>query len=316
MRSILTLGNFSISSNITAQSNTSTLRFIAEDLNFFISNKVCKNVDIKKDYICVIDLGLFELSLRMSDKMYGGSPRVDLRASNNILHVRTCSDSCRALMQLLTYFASDGDLTMNKSSTDSLNLPNSGDDETLLGNESMNYLSKSQVARVNSLMEEAMEDTEKGSLYESENDFLNNDKVEVFFFPDERTILTEKVKKSNEVRVTIPQMDLDDVDDDFCILGEEAGVGIAPKNGIPEVRMLCQEPLRVIDNHFAVPLGKTDFLKAPKHFPPPVLRYTLCEMTLVWHLYGGKDFGDPQNVVKKHVTLDERNLHHNNMQER
>lgn len=39
-----------------------------------------------------------------------------------------------------------------------------------------------------------------------------------------------------------------------------------------------------------MPVGKTDLLKPPKHFPAAVLRYTLCEMTLIWHMYGGYDF--------------------------
>ena len=78
-----------------------------------------------------------------------------------------------------------------------------------------------------------------------------------------------------------------------------------PKHGVPEVRWLSEEYLRVIDNHFSVPLGKTDELKAPKHFPKAILSYTLCEMTLIWYMYGGKDFGNSQPVTKKHVTIDD-----------
>lgn len=37
-------------------------------------------------------------------------------------------------------------------------------------------------------------------------------------------------------------------------------------------------------------MGKTDLLKPPKHYPIPVLRYTLCEMSLIWYMYGGSDF--------------------------
>lgn len=33
-----------------------------------------------------------------------------------------------------------------------------------------------------------------------------------------------------------------------------------------------------------------DQLKRPAHFPDPVMIYSLREITLVWHLYGGKDF--------------------------
>lgn len=159
---MVTLGSFSISSNIAAQTNTSTLRFIAEDLALFISDKLGNHVDLRRDFVCVMDLGLFELSLRLNEKMCGGAPRVDLRASNNCLHVRTCADSGSALMQLLTYFASDGDIASNLDTSDTISVPGSGDEETLLGDESVNNLSKSQVERVNSLMEEAMEDTVKG----------------------------------------------------------------------------------------------------------------------------------------------------------
>ena len=159
---MLTFGCFSVSSNIAARTNTSTLRFIAEDLAFFISDKLGNHVDLRRDYVCVMDLGLFELSLRLNEKMCGGAPRVDLRASNNVLHVRTCADSGQALMQLLTYFASDGDLGTNSASTESIAVPSSGDEESLLGDDSINSLSKSQVERVNSLMEEAMADTVKG----------------------------------------------------------------------------------------------------------------------------------------------------------
>lgn len=164
LRSMVTLGNFSVSSNIAAHTNTSTLRFIAEDIALFISNKLGKNVDLKRDFVCVMDVGLFELSLRLNDKMCGGAPRVDLRASNNVLHVRTCSDSGRALIQLLTYFANDGDLSSNIETTGNITVPSSGEEESLLGDECVNTLSKSQVERVNNLMKEAMEETVKGNI--------------------------------------------------------------------------------------------------------------------------------------------------------
>lgn len=39
-----------------------------------------------------------------------GHPQVELRMSNNTVNVRTCSDSCSALLQLIQYIAADGDL--------------------------------------------------------------------------------------------------------------------------------------------------------------------------------------------------------------
>lgn len=63
-----------------------------------------------------------------------------------------------------------------------------------------------------------------------------------------------------------------------------------PKDGEPVIRLLTAEPVAVIDNHFRIPIGKTDMLKAPDHFPCPVYRYTLSEISVVWSMYGGRDF--------------------------
>ena len=43
-------------------------------------------------------------------------PKLDLRASNNIVHIRTCSDTCSALAELIKYIASDGDLVPQEGS--------------------------------------------------------------------------------------------------------------------------------------------------------------------------------------------------------
>jgi len=63
-----------------------------------------------------------------------------------------------------------------------------------------------------------------------------------------------------------------------------------------------------MDNHFTVPAEKVDILKAPKGYPQPVSKYTLREMTIVWHMYGGNDFPKSDtdtktSSTKKHVVL-------------
>lgn len=37
-------------------------------------------------------------------------PRFELRCSSDVIHIRTCSDSCAALMNVIQYVASYGDL--------------------------------------------------------------------------------------------------------------------------------------------------------------------------------------------------------------
>lgn len=50
-------------------------------------------------------------------------------------------------------------------------------------------------------------------------------------------------------------------------------------------------PIIVHDGHFSQPLGSTDLLRAPAHFPVPSSRVVLREVSFIWHLYGGRDFG-------------------------
>lgn len=71
------MGIFSMSSHLSAQANISTLTFLAEECALFLSEKAPAKhgvastalVDLKRDYVQVIDLGLFELSLRTNDKV-------------------------------------------------------------------------------------------------------------------------------------------------------------------------------------------------------------------------------------------------------
>ncbi|ELU17929.1 hypothetical protein CAPTEDRAFT_154368 [Capitella teleta] len=186
-RAMVTMETFSISSNIIAESPTSLLRFLVDDAALYLSDRChAHSVDLKKNYVCVLDVGLFELSLRSSDGKDPRYPKTDLRLSNNIVHLRTCADSCHALAELINYIAADGDL-------------------------------------------EGIQDEEQLCLRKS-------------------------------------------------------------KDGEPRVRLLTSKPIEIRDHHFAMPLGKADLLKAPDHFPNAVLRYTLKEMSVVWYMYGGRDF--------------------------
>ena len=40
----------------------------------------------------------------------------------------------------------------------------------------------------------------------------------------------------------------------------------------------------------AVRDGRVDQLQRPRHFPEPVTAYTVRELSITWHLYGGRDF--------------------------
>lgn len=84
-----------------------------------------------------------------------------------------------------------------------------------------------------------------------------------------------------------------DTDDDFCFIGDEE----KPKYGFDGIQP-SEEPIRIVDNHFSVPLDKHDMLRAPQGFPQAVTRYTLCDLTVSLHFYGGNDFPDGKNPAE------------------
>ena len=81
---------------------------------------------------------------------------------------------------------------------------------------------------------------------------------------------------------------------------------------VPVVKCLLEEEeeLTLVDDHFSVPVssvtwpmaalewcccmvvqdGRVDQLQRPRHFPEPVTAYTIRELSITWHLYGGRDF--------------------------
>ncbi|XP_065094861.1 autophagy-related protein 2 homolog A-like [Ochlerotatus camptorhynchus] len=431
-RAVITVGSFMISSNITTESSGLTLRFIAEDATLCLapqtvslpniggekepqrkSNSASAREDNRvtvlpsNELVCLVELGLFEISLRLNEKATGSFPKFDLRTAINDVHVRTCADSGRALAQMIGYLAAEGDLLPQDDGASDV-----GDNESVcglpMGNELEGDLvpvkpaqapevTPKQQQRVNSLMAEAME--ESLSLQSTNSDLSRDDQlladgegVEVFFFPDEDQTRAAARKKlinnlvsdnsnkrrfasdddslsieegssipssyqdddhylkqrpfdeqsedtasvntemrellnfecsvmglqkehddDDEVVEALPQVTMDlgdvnkfggsstklesaiensphrkvssDTDDDFCFIADEE----KPHCGNQEVPVL-EDPIRIIDNHFSVPMGKPDLLLAPKGFPMAVTRYTICEMSVTWHLYGGHDF--------------------------
>uniref|UniRef100_A0A182K4W6 Autophagy-related protein 2 n=1 Tax=Anopheles christyi TaxID=43041 RepID=A0A182K4W6_9DIPT len=476
-RAIITIGSFMISSNITTTSSGLTLNFIAEDVTLSLApqqvtvtasggkdssssgHQVAQNTSKitvlpSNELVCVVEVGLFEISLMLNERVTVKFPKFDLRTAINDVHVRTCADSARALAQLIGYLAAEGDLLLPDGDTDAevpignsisgipdtaacgggssfekkkdisgmQGLPMGGEPEGELlpvrppSSATAPVVTPKQQQHVNTLMADAMEE----SLYiesTSGSDGARDDSllgsgdgagVEMFFFPDERERLMKHGKDSNvsdsnsnkrrfgsdddslsiddgssipssyhdddhylrqhdrqQQHVSPSGADMDDdsasvnmrelmnfersvlgqppinyslgdddeddtgvealpqvtkelgdvnklnqnrtesavgsgvshfphrkissdTDDDFCIIADEERPHRDDSNN-QEVPV-SEDPIRIVDNHFSIPSGKPDLLKAPEDFPSAVERYTICEMTVTWHIYGGRDF--------------------------
>lgn len=57
------------------------------------------------------------------------------------------------------------------------------------------------------------------------------------------------------------------------------------------MKQLTSDPVKIKDDHFRQPLEGGDPSRSALNFPIPEVRYLIKEISVIWHLYGGKDFG-------------------------
>lgn len=315
-QTLVSMESFSISSNITANTTTSQLRIIAEEVFLYISDKVSKDdpPDLSDGYVCVADTDLFDISARTSDVPGQHVSTIKMKASNNITNLRTCVDSCQALQALVTYLASDGDLASDPSPPPE---PSScggrgGGSGTVLV-EHLSSVTGTMADHLQSLVASAMHESCSSSSSSEEDDEGSDDSFQDARGGYKYSHYVENLRNrrhdvdlrqevhENEVDTTTSSQsrteshvssaaDSSYSDEEFCILEDYPGVGIMPRSGEPQIRMLVTEPIEVRENHFSSAARNTDQLRAPRNFPEAVQKYTLREMTLVWHMYGGCDF--------------------------
>ncbi|KAF6726611.1 Autophagy-related 2-like protein A [Oryzias melastigma] len=312
LRALFTAESFSLSSNIIVDTATFHLRFILDDSALYLSDKCeADTVDLRKDYVCILDIDLLELAITTWKGNNTGKlsqPLFELRCSNNVVHLHTCADSCAALINLLQYLVSQGDLHPPPRLTSPTEIAG----QILPLSESpasMVSCPPAETAEINQYdLADALMDTERSHREESSDPgsptVPSGSPVSVYLFPGEASKQIPSVlqRDTHELDGLVStaieaQADMSDEDsevstdnDDFCIL-EAPGMGIPPRDGEPVVTVLSQGPIKVKDSHFSRPRGSSDLLRAPSRFPVPQSRVMLREISVVWHLYGGKDFG-------------------------
>uniref|UniRef100_A0A8C1FWK0 Autophagy related 2B n=1 Tax=Cyprinus carpio TaxID=7962 RepID=A0A8C1FWK0_CYPCA len=281
VRSLLTVETFSISSSVSLDHSSSSLRIILDEAALFLSDKInAVSVNLARDYVQVVDMGTLELRITATE------PRFELRCSSDVIHIRTCADSCAALMNLIQYIASYGDL-----------LPPSGLEAKL--NDCSNYSVFSFVV-CNNNIKITLLTFESALLCLGVNEDHSHDheppRSDLFLFPDESGNLGQEPSPTYPVLhsplISPPAPSLVHDTDDFCIL-DTPGSRILEKDEEPVVKKLISEPILVREEHFSVPLEGSSSTRGPLHFPVPEIRYLVKEISVVWHLYGGKDFVGP-----------------------
>uniref|UniRef100_A0A8C1PB08 Autophagy related 2B n=1 Tax=Cyprinus carpio TaxID=7962 RepID=A0A8C1PB08_CYPCA len=298
VRSLLTVETFSISSSVSLDHSSSSLRIILDEAALFLSDKInAVSVNLARDYVQVVDMGTLELRITaVKPGPDGKMPRFELRCSSDVIHIRTCSDSCAALMNLIQYVASYGDL-----------LPPSGLEAKRRSTKQRvkvaqaPLLPEAEQQILQDLMSDAMEETDSLQSHMPQQDGVNEDhshdheppRSDLFLFPDESGNLGQEPNPTyptlHSPLISPPAPSLLQDTDDFCIL-DTPGSRIPEKDEEPVVKKLISEPILVREEHFSVPLEGSSSNRGPLHFPVPEIRYLIKEISVVWHLYGGKDF--------------------------
>ncbi|XP_067848216.1 autophagy-related protein 2 homolog B-like isoform X3 [Heptranchias perlo] len=315
VRALVTVETFTISSNIELDKYCSTLRIIIDDAALYLSEK-CNPVavNLKKDYVRVLDMGVLEFRITASKPTAEGErlqPRFELRCSSDVIHIRTCSDSCAALMNLIQYVASYGDLREPCKFQDTpvaaaqRSRAGSGDSAPCR----TSGLAEAEQKLLRDLMIDAMEEMDvlpsspppppasqqSNGIYDDLIQEREPARSDLFLFPDESGGSSQEQSPSSTM--ILPEHHAaytsshseQPESEDFCILD-------APKMAVtretePIVKKLFTGPILIKDEHFMLPVKKMDTSKAPLHLPIPEVRYVVKEISVVWHLYGGRDFG-------------------------
>uniref|UniRef100_A0A8C2KYL5 Autophagy related 2A n=1 Tax=Cyprinus carpio TaxID=7962 RepID=A0A8C2KYL5_CYPCA len=237
----------------TGHSLKSSFRFILDDSALYLSDK-CESdtVDLRRDYVCVLDIDLLELAITT----WKGTDSSKL--TQPLFELR-CSNNVVHVHTCADSCAALVNMLQYLVSQSDLHPPPPGSPSIRQASPVSVYLFPGEAPKLRPSVLEGEE---------SDIDGLVSTAMEAHA----DMMLEEGSEGSTD-------------NDDFCIL-EAPGM-----DGEPVVTVLSQGPIKVRDGYYSRPRGSSDLLRAPARFPVPQNRVVLREVSVVWHLYGGKDFG-------------------------
>ncbi|CAF3441805.1 unnamed protein product [Rotaria sp. Silwood1] len=303
------IDSLTLANTFVKNSKTTLLELNLDDWAIYLSKQKRDRykIDLLNDYVCIISGGAFEVKLCFNEPVENTpiiDPLVDIRIACNMIHIRSCSDSANALIELLKYVLTDGDLQQptNETSRSSTPVERKRNDRPvrILSDDTMNndQLTTDDTSNQMLLIEDAMKPI--GSINKSviqseddENILSNSHSSDIecgsvfssssYGRDDDSSFLNKRQLKTNGEN-----------NGGFEFIDREIGMCRPPKNGICEVHVLSETPIQIHENHFAKPLERNDILNAPAHLPVPTLRFSIRQLSVVWHIYGGSDFAIPK----------------------
>ena len=287
----LCIGRASISCSLLDTTRDASVSVSLEDLALYLSKEAAASGD---SAVCVADTDYLDLGVTLSEPENGQSeePTLFVTAAANLVRLRTCADT----LQLLAELASG--LTPPESQEGGEEVAETEVDDATLGGETEDMLPDLEDAMVELTEAKKKEEEDKDRRRSSSG---SGPGAQVFFFPGETSptalpplpsAMTQSLYIGKD-EVSSGEEDLES----FCILEEEEGSGIMPSGGGPGVRVLHNEGVNLVDNHFSAPAAQVDHLRPPQGFPSPQLRLALTRLSLVWQIFGGNDFSDSKEMA-------------------
>ncbi|CAF0862579.1 unnamed protein product [Didymodactylos carnosus] len=117
VKCFVAIDSLTLASTYVKNSKTTLLELNLDDWAIYLTKKRDRyQIDVHNDYVCVVNGGAFEIKLCFNDLIEDilKNPLIDIKISCNMINLRTCSDSAAALIELLKYIVTDGDLQQPK----------------------------------------------------------------------------------------------------------------------------------------------------------------------------------------------------------
>ncbi|KAH9422374.1 Autophagy protein [Dermatophagoides pteronyssinus] len=276
-----------LTSMVIENTEQTILRFFIEEALLCFKRQQ-HSMDYLKNFIPIIDSGIIDINLKISK-----DGQIEWKGSNNEINLKVCYDSLAALCQFLQTFSAqsfsgqnsqnDGHLSQNSTIVKD-SKQDKQNDKTPPTTTTINQKDSKNSLNSNELLADALSELSVNDNNGNDGDGDDNDEFTIrsSLRKEKNCFCSDNLSSNNNNKMD---------ESNFLILGEnDLGSGIHTSKE-PRIRMLIDEPIKIIENHFKI----TQISGIPDMTATTIARYLLDRMSLNVYLYAGKDFDDDQS---------------------
>uniref|UniRef100_A0A183V3U4 Autophagy-related protein 2 n=1 Tax=Toxocara canis TaxID=6265 RepID=A0A183V3U4_TOXCA len=328
----LVLGSCDVNSRIVQNAEMYKFECIFEETKLFVCAHKATSMNVQFDgmpqnlrnrnsFIQMLSMGLFQLEVLAANNFDAGvtrkelrCPLIEIKCKNDLVKVWACADSLVTLINMAIELAeSDALQPVRAGGPEGVHTSDDSDGSSLKGvvsNTGSLHMPSldNQLTRLQEMVQSAM--TSSPSRYaQCELTEFGEPAVDEIASLDslKKGLISDALHDLDDMPVSGHQRTISSgTDEGFCVVDEIPGSGITNVGGEPRIRMLIEEEgcFSVVDNHFEVPDLKRsdDILRLPDHYPSPLIKYIVRDLSILLHLYGGNDLGEEKSPPKTYSS--------------